>query len=302
MNHVADARDDAPGVAPDPGYHAAATRRTGMRMAGRLAGKVALISGAARGQGEAEARLFAREGAQVVLGDVLDDVHAVAESLNATAPGTAVSVHLDVTSPEQWRTTVELARVSFGGLHVLVNNAGITSERFGGLQPIETMSLEAWNALLAVNLTGNFLGMQAAIPLLRATATPLLGANPRASASIVNISSAQAIRPSPRQANYAASKWGQRGLTKVGASELGPVIRVNSVHPGPIDTPMIHDMLVADLDVLVGLQADTPLGRVGTAEEVADLVLFLASEESSYCTGAEFLVEGGRTAATVVRG
>ena len=91
-------------------------------------------------------------------------------------------------------------------------------------------------------------------------------------------------------------------MTKVAASELGPVIRVNSVHPGPIDTPMIHDMLVSSLDVLVGLQADTPLARVGTAEEVADLVLFLASEESSYCTGAEFLVEGGRTAATVLRG
>ena len=269
-------------------------------MAGRLQGKVALISGAARGQGAAEARLFVAEGARVVLGDVLDEVHEVARVIDATAPGTAVSVHLDVTQPDQWRAAVEMANTAFGGLHVLVNNAGITSERFGGLQPIETMSLEAWRALLEVNLTGNFLGMQAAIPLLRATAAPLLAMNPRASASIINISSAQAIRPSPRQANYAASKWGQRGLTKVGASELGPVIRVNSVHPGPIDTPMIHDMLVASLDVLVGLQADTPLGRVGTAEEVADLVLFLASDESSYCTGAEFLIEGGRTAATVV--
>ncbi len=270
-------------------------------MANRLAGKVALISGAARGQGAAEARLFAAEGARVVLGDVLDDVHDVAASINAEVPFAAEAVHLDVTSQDDWRNAVALARVRYDGLHILVNNAGITSERFGGIVPIEEMSLEAWRALLEVNLTGNFLGIKTAIPLLRATAAPLLAANPRASASIVNISSAQAIRPSPGQSNYAASKWGQRGLTKVAASELGPVIRVNSVHPGPIDTPMIHDMLVANLDVLAGLQADTPLNRVGTAEEVADLVLFLASEESSYCTGAEFLVEGGRTAATVVR-
>ena len=275
--------------------------KRGNDMSGRLEGKVALISGAARGQGAAEACLFVREGARVVLGDVLADVHEVAASINADSPGAAVAVHLDVTSPESWRAAVELARVSFGGLHVLVNNAGITGERLGGLQPIETMSLEAWRTLLEVNLTGNFLGIQAAIPLLRETATPLHAADPRRAASIINISSAQAIRPSPFQSNYAASKWGQRGLTKVAASELGPVIRVNSVHPGPIDTPMIHDMLVSNLDVLAGLQADTPLQRVGTAEEVADLVLFLASDESSYCTGAEFLIEGGRTAATVVR-
>lgn len=270
-------------------------------MADRLAAKVVLISGAARGQGAAEARLFAAEGAKVVLGDVLDDVHDVAAAINATIPGAAASLRLDVTDPADWARAVLTAEKQFGGLHVLVNNAGITSERFGGLVSIEEMSLEAWRALLEVNLTGNFLGIKTAISLLRATAAPLLAANPRASASIVNISSAQAIRPSPGQSNYAASKWGQRGLTKVAASELGPVIRVNSVHPGPIDTPMIHDMLVANLDVLAGLQADTPLNRVGTAEEVADLVLFLASEESSYCTGAEFLVEGGRTAATVVR-
>jgi 3alpha(or 20beta)-hydroxysteroid dehydrogenase len=229
-------------------------------------------------------------------------VHDVAADINAEHPGSAAAVLLDVTSFAAWVAAVATARDQFGGLHVLVNNAGITSERYGGLAPIETMTLEAWNGLLEVNLTGNFLGIKAAIPLLRETVTPLLASNPRASASIVNISSAQALRPSPHQANYAASKWGQRGLTKVAASELGPVIRVNSVHPGPIDTPMIHDMLVGNLDVLAGLQADTPLARVGTAEEIADLVLFLASEESSYSTGAEFLAEGGRTAATVLRG
>jgi 3alpha(or 20beta)-hydroxysteroid dehydrogenase len=272
-------------------------------MAGRLAGKVVLISGAARGQGACEARLFVDHGARVVLGDVLDaEVHAVADDLAASHPGTAVAVHLDVTSADDWTAAVDTAVSRFGGLHVLVNNAGITSERFGGLVDIEDMSLEAWNGLLAVNLTGTFLGMRSAIPAMRSTVGPLHAADPRAAGSIINISSAQAIRPSPRQANYAAAKWGVRGLTKVGASELGPTIRVNSVHPGPIDTPMIHDSLVNNLNVLDALVADTPLARVGTAEEVADLVLFLASDESSYCTGAEFLVEGGRTAATVARG
>jgi 3alpha(or 20beta)-hydroxysteroid dehydrogenase len=162
------------------------------------------------------------------------------------------------------------------------------------------MSLEAWNGLLAVNLTGVFLGIKTVVPLLRSSIAPLYAANPRATASIVNISSAQAMRPSPGQSNYAASKWAVRGLTKVAASELGPTIRVNSVHPGPIDTPMITDMLKNNLGVLQALIADT-LERVGTAEEVASLVLFLASDEASYCTGGEFLVEGGRTAATVMK-
>jgi 3alpha(or 20beta)-hydroxysteroid dehydrogenase len=271
-------------------------------MPGRLAGKVALISGAARGQGASEARLFVNEGANVVLGDVIDDeLRAVVDEINGTHPGAAVATHLDVTSPDDWAAAIASVEGHFGGLHVLVNNAGITSERFGGLVDIENMSLEAWNGLLAVNLTGTFLGMRSSIPLIRATVAGHHATNPRATGSIVNISSAQAIRPSPRQANYAASKWGVRGLTKVGASELGPTIRVNSVHPGPIDTPMIHDSLVNNLDVLDALIADTPLRRVGTAEEVADLVLFLASDESSYCTGSEFLIEGGRTAATVLR-
>jgi 3alpha(or 20beta)-hydroxysteroid dehydrogenase len=271
-------------------------------MANRLAGKVALISGAARGQGACEAELFVREGARVALGDVIDDeLHTVAGEINSSHPGAALALHLDVTSADDWAAAVDAVRTHFGGLHVLVNNAGITSERFGGLVDIEEMSLEAWNALLAVNLTGTFLGMRAAIPLIRSTVAPLHATDGRASGSIINISSAQALRPSPRQANYAAAKWGVRGLTKVGASELGPTIRVNSVHPGPIDTPMIHDSLVNNLGVLDALLADTPLHRVGTAAEVADLVLFLASDESSYSTGSEFLVEGGRTAATVGR-
>jgi 3alpha(or 20beta)-hydroxysteroid dehydrogenase len=269
---------------------------------GRLQDRVALISGAARGQGAVEAQLFVDEGARVVLGDVIEgELHAVAAAINTRRPGAAVAVALDVTKPDDWERAVETAARAFGGLHILVNNAGITNERYGGLCDIENMSLEAWNGLLAVNLTGVFLGIKSATPLLRSSIAPLHAADPRATASIVNISSAQAMRPSPGQGNYAASKWAVRGLTKVAASELGPTIRVNSVHPGPIDTPMIADMLQNNLGVLQALIADTPLERVGTAEEVASLVLFLASDEASYCTGGEFLVEGGRTAATVVK-
>ena len=271
-------------------------------MTQRLAGRVALISGAARGQGAVESRLFVEEGARVVLGDVIDDeLRATTEAINATQPDTAQCVTLDVTRPDQWDAAVATAEREFGGLHILVNNAGITNERYGGLCNIEDMTLEAWNGLLEVNLTGVFLGMRSAIPLLRSSIASLHALDPRATASIVNISSAQAIRPSPGQSNYAASKWAVRGLTKVAASELGPTIRVNSVHPGPIDTPMIADMLKNNLSVLESLIADTPLERVGTAEEVASLVLFLAGDESSYCTGAEFLVEGGRTSATVAK-
>ncbi|MEZ4293167.1 MAG: SDR family oxidoreductase [Myxococcota bacterium] len=269
-------------------------------MSDRLSGKIVLLSGAARGQGAAEAELFADEGARVVIGDVLEtELAATAARIEARHPGRVEALRLDVTSPDDWRAAVAAAEARFGGLHVLVNNAGITNQRFGGLQPIESLPLQAWNALLAVNLTGSFLGIQAAIPLLRRTIERARAKDPHATGSIVNISSAQAILPSAGQANYAASKWGQRGLTRVAAAELGPLVRVNSVHPGPIDTAMVQ---VSDPSQLDSLVADMPLRRIGTPEEVARLVLFLASDESSFCTGSEFLVEGGRTAATVTRG
>lgn len=265
-------------------------------MARRLEGKVALISGGARGQGAAEALLFAREGARVVIGDVRrDDLEATAASVNAEIPGSVVAVPLDVTELTQWQAAVAVAEREFGGLHVLVNNAGVTSEGFGGLQPIEEMSLEAWEGVLRINLTGAFLGIKAAAPLIRSTVVPLRAANQRAGGSIVNISSAQGKRPSAFQSNYAASKWALRGLTRVAASELAPEIRVNAVLPGPIVTPMIKSMLDSNVAVLDALVRDVPLGRVGQADEVADLVLFLASDESSYCSGSDFMVEGGRT-------
>ena len=185
----------------------------------------------------------------------------------------------------------------FGGLHVLVNNAGVSGDRFGGLAPIEETALPNWNKVIEINLTGSFLGIKHAAPAIRTSVAPLRARDERIAGSIINIASAQAKRPSPFQASYAATKWALRGLTRVAAVELAPDIRVNSVLPGVIRTPMVEPMLETNSAILNTLIGDTPLARLGTAEEVAYMVLFLASDESSYSTGAEFMIEGGRTAA-----
>ena len=246
---------------------------------GRLDGKVAIISGAARGQGEAEARLFADEGAAVVLGDILDDEgEAVAASI-AESGGRALYHHLDVTDEGDWAAIVERANAEYGGLHVLVNNAGI-----GGASTfVEDTSLDDYMRVINVNQVGVFLGMRAAIPAIRASG----------GGSIVNVSSTAGLEGSPTLAAYASSKWAVRGLTRVGAMELAEDgIRVNSVHPGPIDTPLLRG---------AGIPPEnwgraTPLGRVGTVDDMASLLLFLASDDSSFCTGAEFVIDGGMTA------
>jgi 3alpha(or 20beta)-hydroxysteroid dehydrogenase len=244
---------------------------------GRLAGRVALISGAARGQGAAEARLFAAEGAAVVLGDVLDgEGSAVAAEIGPAA----AYVHLDVTREDAWREAVGVARARFGRLDVLVNNAGIL--RAG---PIETLPLEDFETVVRVNQVGCFLGMRAAIPAMRAAGR----------GSIVNVSSIAGIRGRPGVVAYVASKWAITGMTKTAAIELGPLgIRVNSIHPGAIDTPMIAapEFSAAREAHLATL----PIARIGVSGDVAPLALFLASDESAYCTGAEFVVDGGATA------
>jgi 3alpha(or 20beta)-hydroxysteroid dehydrogenase len=240
----------------------------------RVNDKVALISGAARGIGAAIAARLHGEGAKVVLGDVLDDDgHATAERIGSDVR----YVHLDVTSANDWESAVKTAADTFGGLHILVNNAGIVN-----FAPIEDYTREQWDAVIAVNLTGTFQGIKASIPVMKASRA----------GSIVNISSIAGIRGYEGISGYSASKFGVRGLTKSAALDLGRYgIRVNSVHPGVISTPMTAGMT---LDM-----SHTPLNRVGHPGEVADLVLYLASDESQFVTGAEFVIDGGDTAGTV---
>lgn len=240
----------------------------------KLDGKVALISGAARGQGEAIARRFVAEGARVILGDLLDDP---GERVASDLGNGAQYQHLDVTRPEDWARAARAAETSFGRLDVLVNNAGILT-----LGSVEDVSLEEYTRTIQVNQIGCLLGMQAAIPLLKVRG-----------GSIINTSSVAGLQGIPGMAAYSSSKWAIRGLTRTAALELGPHdIRVNSIHPGAIDTKMIHP----SGDAPKGPDspyANVPLRRIGTPEDAANLVLFLASDESSFCTGAEFTLDGG---------
>ena len=247
---------------------------------GRLGGKVALISGAARGQGAVEARLFVEEGAKVVVGDVLD---AEGEAVVKELGDDARYVHLDVSQPDQWQAAIAATEEAFGRLDVLVNNAGIL--RFAA---IESMSAEEYMQVVTVNQLGTFLGIQAAIPALRRAG----------GGSIVNISSIEGILAMGGTVAYASTKFAIRGMTKVAALELGrDGIRVNSVHPGTIRTPMTDEM--GDITPIGKI---IPLRRVGESEDVAAVVLFLASDDAAYCTGAEFVVDGGVLAGSMFAG
>ncbi len=242
---------------------------------GRLNDRICLITGAARGQGAAEARLFAAEGAQVWLTDVLD---AEGQALAAEIGGEYR--HLDVREPDAWDALVsELIKTS-GGIDALINNAGIL--RAGRLFETEP---EDFQAVMDVNCTGVFLGMRAVAPAMREAGR----------GAIVNISSIAGLRAAHGVFAYSASKWAVRGMTRTAAVELAQRgIRVNSIHPGLTETRMLHQLPgFADSDRHV---QRVPLGRVAEAEEVARLALFLASDESAYCTGAEFVVDGGLTA------
>ena len=245
----------------------------------RLEGKVALITGAARGQGAAEARLFVAEGAQVMLGDVLDDDgELVAKELGDAA----AYYHHDVTSEDAWAEIVAATISDFGRLDVLVNNAGVFE-----IMPMTTTTLEDYMRVVTINQVGTFLGM-------KAVAEPMIG---QGSGSIVNISSVAGLRGGLGTISYTASKFAVRGMTKVAAVELAPFgVRVNSVHPGIIDTPMLAPLKVIAGEATDAVLSRVPLGRVATADEVAKLVLFLASDDSAYSTGSEFVVDGGMTA------
>jgi 3alpha(or 20beta)-hydroxysteroid dehydrogenase len=240
----------------------------------RVARKVALISGGARGMGAAHAELLVAEGAKVVIGDILD---AEGEATAARLGDSVRFVHLDVTKPEDWDTAVSAAVDGFGGLDILVNNAGIAN-----FAPIEDYTLEQWNLIIAINLTGTFNGIKAAIPALKKSGH----------GSIINISSTAGIKGVAALPGYTAAKFAVRGLTKEIAIDLGRYnIRANSIHPGNIRTPMTDGL---DVD-----QSLVPLGRMGDASELSAMVLFLASDESSFSTGAEFIADGGETAGIV---
>ena len=249
---------------------------------GRMDGKVALISGGARGQGAAEARLFAREGAKVVIGDLLDVEGMRVAAEIAELGGDAMYVHLDVTCEEDWQSAVAAAVSGYGKLDVLVNNAGIW--RRGR---VEDTTVEDWDAIQNVNSKGVFLGTKAAIPEMRNAG----------GGSIINISSTAGLVGGPRSTAYTASKGAVRLFTKATAIQYaGENIRANSIHPGPIDTEMIHQVWQGEDNSREESIARTPLGRVGTVDDIAYGALFLASGESSFMTGSELVIDGGSTA------
>lgn len=238
-------------------------------MSAALGGRVCLVTGGARGLGEAYVRALHAAGARVVVADVLDGA-----ALAAELGERALCLALDVTDEDAWARAVAQTLEAFGSVDVLVNNAGIANAA-----PIEHFTLEKWNAVIAVNLTGVFLGCRAVVPAMKA----------QGSGSIINISSVEGMRGSPGLHGYTASKFGVRGLTQGLAVELGPSgIRVNSVHPGLILTDMTTRIDPAHLDI--------PLGRPGTPADVTGTVVFLASDDSAFTSGAEFVVDGGMIA------
>ncbi|WP_433363737.1 glucose 1-dehydrogenase [Actinoplanes sp. CA-142083] len=245
---------------------------------GRLDGKVALITGGARGMGKSHARHFAAEGAQVVIGDVLDDRgRAVADGLG---PDRCQFVHHDVTSEDDWAAAVAATVSAYGKLDVLVNNAGILKHG-----PIAEMDPAEFRRVIDVNLVGCWLGVHTVVPAMVAAG----------GGSIVNVSSIEGFAGAAGLSAYSASKFGIRGITRSAAQELGPSgIRVNSVHPGGVMT----SMALTAAEVMTGVDPTAflkalPIARFAEPIEISRLVAFLASDESSYTTGAEFLADGG---------
>jgi 3alpha(or 20beta)-hydroxysteroid dehydrogenase len=240
---------------------------------GTLDGKVAIITGAARGMGEAHARRFVQEGARVMVADVLaKEGAAVAGELGDQG----FFEPLDVTDMAAWRRVVDATVARWGRVDVLVNNAGIFR-----ILSIADTTPEIWERIMAVNTTGVFLGIQAVAPLMVA----------QGSGSIVNISSIAGLRGSALSIAYSTSKWAVRGMTKCAAQELAPAgVRVNSVHPGIIDTPMAEEFDA--VGIRDAIDARIPIGREARPDEVTPTVVFLASDDSGYCTGGEYLVDG----------
>ena len=248
----------------------------------RLEGKVVLISGGARGQGATEARMMASEGARVVFGDLLDDDGQKVEAEIIEAGNQATYVHLDVTKESDWRSAVQEAVSRYGKLDILVNNAGILIRK-----GVEDTTEEEWDRIMAINAKGVFLGTKCAIPAMREAG----------GGSIINISSTAGLTGNTGGSSaYTATKGAVRLFTKATAIQYAKEnIRCNSVHPGIIDTVMVQETL-SDPDQMRERMERLPLGRVGTTEDVAYGVLYLASDESSFVTGSELVIDGGTTA------
>ena len=248
----------------------------------RLENKVALISGGARGMGAAEAILFAGEGAKVVIGDVLEDEGRQTEAQINESGGECLFLRLDVTSESNWQDAVAATVSRFGKLDILVNNAGIFP-----LGTIEDTSEDLWDRVMAINAKGVFMGTKYAIPEMRKTG----------GGSIINISSIAGLIGSRGAAAYGASKGAVRIFTKSTAIQYAADgIRANSVHPGIIETPMSIPTILTTEEQRDTQINRTPLGRIGTADDVASGILFLASDESSFMTGSELVIDGGLTA------
>lgn len=251
---------------------------------GRLSEKVAIITGAASGQGAAEARLFAREGASIIATDLQKELLEQVVKEITDNGGQAIAIQHDVTNEEQWQTVVQQGLEKFGKIDILINNAGIGGAEGFGL--IDSIDINGWNKFMTVNATSNFLGIKQVLPALREAG----------GGSIVNISSMAGLVGGAAGVHYTASKGATRLLTKGAAVELGKDnIRVNSVHPGFINTPMTS-VVLDDQELMKDVLKDIPLGIVGEPEDVANLVLFLASDEARFITGAEFAIDGGQTA------
>ncbi|HET7532209.1 MAG TPA: glucose 1-dehydrogenase [Nocardioidaceae bacterium] len=241
----------------------------------KLEGRVAVVTGGARGIGAATARLFAAEGAKVVIADVLTQE---GEALAREIGDAACYVHLDVTSEVGWRETVELAEREFGPVSILVNNAGIVD--FG---TIADQDYKAFQHVLDVNLVGPWLGMHVTVPSLRRAG----------GGAIVNVSSTAGLMGYSNLGGYVASKWGLRGLTKTAALELAPdEVRVCSIHPGPIRTPMTSQFDDS-------MTAAQPIARFGEPDEVAKMALFVVAD-ATYSTGCEFVIDGGATVGSLL--
>ena len=247
----------------------------------RLDGKVAFISGGARGMGAVEAKLFAREGAKVAIGDILEDEGRQVEAEINETGGSAIFMRLDVTSEVQWQRAVQSTVDAFGRLDILVNNAGISAQGM-----VESTTEEDWDRVMDINAKGVFLGTKAAIPEMRSAG----------GGSIINITSQLGLVGVNNSTAYQASKGAVRLLTKATAIQYATDgIRCNSVHPGPVVTPMTAASR-ADPRRYQTMLSAIPLGRFAQPEELANGVLYLASDESSFVTGSELVIDGGWTA------